>query len=180
MKRILLTLVLSLAACSAVSAQAFPGLTPQTKKQLATAKRSVGFALPTWLPAGFKLSQVHAAVGRRVKLDDRQLVFVYSRELANGKLQRFAFEAGFDGLGDLMYEGGKTLRTPVGRVHLYYQPKGHEDKKMLDFAMTEWFDVRGTAFHYIGAYGTEEPGGDRLVLLSQADTEKILRSLRRY
>ncbi|MGB2914322.1 MAG: hypothetical protein WBB81_12280, partial [Pyrinomonadaceae bacterium] len=65
-------------------------------------------------------------------------------------------------------------------VHLYYQPKDEDGKKIMDFAMTEWFDIRGTAFHYIDRYGTEEEGGDRLTMISLADTEKILKSLKRY
>lgn len=181
MKRHLLTLIFLLSVTAAVSAQSsFPGLTPETRKQLATAKRSVAFALPTWLPAGFTLSQVHAVVGPKVKIEDKQLIIVYSRELKDGKLQRFAFEAGFDGIGDLMYDGPRTLTTPIGRVQLYYQPKDEDGKKIMDFAMTEWFDIRGTAFHYMDRYGTEEEGGDRLTMISLADTEKILKSLKRY
>ncbi len=181
MKHLISILVLTLASASLVTAQAtFPGINAETKKQLATTKRSVAFALPTWLPAGFTLTQVHSVVGPKVKIEDKQLVIVYSRELKDGKLQRFAFEAGFDGIGDLMYDGPQTLKTPIGKVHLYYQPKGEDGKKILDFAMTEWFDIRGTAFHYVGNYGTEEEGGDRLTMLSLADTKKILSSLRRY
>ena len=181
MNRNFLMIVLLLASAVATFAQGnFPGLTTQTKKDLAAVKRSVAFALPTWVPSGFELTRVHAAVGPKVKIEDKQLVLVYSRTLASGKLQRFAFEAGFDGIGDLMYEGPKTLSTPVGRVYLYYQPKDEDGKKLLDFAMTEWFDIRGTAFHYIGMYGTEEEGGDSLTMLSYGDTKKILLSLRRY
>ncbi|MBK8304122.1 MAG: hypothetical protein IPK98_12230 [Chloracidobacterium sp.] len=181
MKHILSILILTLASVSVMTAQTtFPGLNAETKKQLTATKRSVAFALPTWLPQGFTLTQVHSVVGPKVKLEDKQLVIVYSREVANGKLQRFAFEAGFDGIGDLMYEGPRTLTTPIGKVHLYYQPKDEDGKKIMDFAMTEWFDIRGTAFHYTDRYGTEEEGGDRLTMISLADTEKILKSLKRY
>ncbi len=169
-------------AASAAFAQTstFPGLTAASKKQLATAKKSTAFALPTWLPEGFAISQVHSVLGPKVKLEDKQLIIVYSRKLPNGGLQRFAIEAGFDGIGDLMYEGGKKLKTPIGSVHLYYQPKDDDGKKLDDFAMTEWFTVGSTAYHYIGTYGTEEEGSDSLVMISLADTEKILRSLKRY
>lgn len=182
MKKLSFALALTIVAASAAFAQVstFPGLNADSKKQLASAKKSTAFALPTWLPKGFAVSQVHSVLGRKVKLEDKQLVIVYSRKLADGGLQRFAFEAGFDGIGDLMYEGGKKLKTPIGSVHLYYQPKDEDGKKLADFAMTEWFDVGSTAFHYIGTYGTEEKGGDSLVMLSLADTEKILRSLKRY
>ena len=165
-----------------VTAQAakFPGLTVETKKQLATAKRSTPIALPTWLPAGFTANRVHMVLGPKVPIEDRQLVIVYSRTLSDGRRQRFSIEAGFDGLGDLMYDGGKKLQTSIGIVWLIYQPKDEDGKKLTDFAMTEWFDVGKTAFHYVGMYGTEEEGGDKLAMISLADTEKLLRSLRRY
>ena len=158
----------------------FPGLSPAIKGQLATAKRSTPIALPTWVPGGFTAKRVHSVLGPKVPIEDRQLIIVYSRTLANGRLQRFAIEAGFDGLGDLMYDSSKRLRTPIGNVYLVYQPKDEDGKKMLDFAMTEWFEVGRTAFHYVGMYGTEEEGGDKLAMISLGDTEKILRSLRRY
>ena len=158
----------------------FPGISPAVKRQLATAKRSTPIALPTWVPAGFKAERVHMVLGAKVPIEDRQLIIVYSRQVANGKLQRFAIEAGFDGLGDLMYESSKRLRTPIGTVYLVYQPKDEDGKKQMDFAMTEWFDVGRTAFHYVGVWGTEEEGGDKLTMISLADTERILRSLKRY
>jgi hypothetical protein len=158
----------------------FPGLSPAVKRQLAAAKRSTPIALPTWVPAGFSVKRVHTVLGPRVPIEDKQLIIVYSRTLADGRLQRFAFEAGFDGLGDLMYDGGKKLSSHIGAVWLYYQPKDEDGKRLNDFAMTEWFNVGRTAWHYIGAYGTEEEGGDKLSLISRADTEKMLRSLRRY
>ena len=172
--------VIAIAVAATIASAQFPGLSPAVKKQLATAKRSTPFALPTWVPAGFTAKRVHAVLGPKVKIEDKQLMIIYSRELPDGRLQRFAFEAGFDGLGDLMYDGGKRLRTPVGNIWLYYQPKDEDGKKIMDFAMTEWFNVGRTAFHYIGAYGTEEEGGEKLAMISLADTEKILRSLRRY
>jgi hypothetical protein len=164
---------------SIASAQ-FPGLSPSVKRQLLTAKRFTPLALPTWIPAGFEAKRVHMVLGPRVKIEDKQLIIVYSRTLPNGRLQRFAFEAGFDGLGDLMYDGGKKISTPIGNVWLYYQPKDEDGKNQTDFAMTEWFNVGRTAWHYIGAYGTEEEGGDKLSLISLAETERMLRSLRRY
>ena len=180
MKRPLLTLFIVLSTAAAISAQArFPGLSPEVKKQLATAKRSVPFALPTWVPAGFTLKEVQMNLGPRVKIEDRQLIIVYSRNLANGKTQRFAFEAGFDGLGDLMYDSARMLRTPVGKISLQYQPKDEDGKKLMDYSMTEWFNVGRTAFHYDGMYDAERSGAS-VVMISLADTEKILRSLNRY
>jgi hypothetical protein len=182
MKRNLLTLAFIFALAGALSAQAgaFPGINAQMRKELATVKRAVGFPLPTWLPAGFRMTHVHKNLGRRVKIEDRQLVIVYTRHLRNGRLQRFAIDAGFDGLGDLMYDGRRLVRTGVGPVSLLYQPKDDEGKRMPDFAMTEWFDVGNTAFRYDGMYGTEELGGSGLTMISLSDTERILKSLRRY
>jgi hypothetical protein len=179
LSRVSIFLFAVVAFASIASAQ-FPGLSPAVKRQLATAKRSTPIALPTWVPSGFTAKRVHMVLGPKVPIQDRQLIVVYSRNLPDGRLQRFAFEAGFDGLGDLMYDGGKKLSTPIGNVWLYYQPKDEDGKRLNDFAMTEWFNVGRTAFHYIGAYGTEEEGGDKLTMIPRADTEKILRSLRRY
>jgi hypothetical protein len=168
----------AVSALASIASAQFPGLTPAAKRQLATAKRFTPIALPTWIPSGFEAKRVHMVLGPRVKIEDRQLIVVYSRNLPNGRLQRFAFEAGFDGLGDLMYDGGKKLRTPIGNVWLYYQPKDEDGKKQTDFAMTEWFNVGRTAWHYIGAYGTVEEGGENLTLISLSYTEMVLRSLR--
>ena len=128
--------IFAMTVSASIAGAQFPGLSPAVKRQLATAKRSTSIALPTWVPAGFTVKRVHMVLGPKVPIQDRQLIIVYSRNLPNGRLQRFAFEAGFDGLGDLMYEGGKQLRTPVGNVWLYYQPKDEDGKKQMHFAMT--------------------------------------------
>lgn len=177
----LITILFSTAVVSSSqAAAAFPGLTPETKRELASAKRSVPFALPTWLPAGFSIERVHAKVGSRVKIEDKQLVIIYSRKLSDGRLQRFAIEAGFDGLGDLMYDGARRLKTSVGTVYLVYQPKDEDGTKLTDFAMTEWFNVGKTAFHYDGMYSAGGSGDTSLAMISLEDTERMLRSLRRY
>lgn len=177
---IVFVVCIALVSLSKAQATTFPGLNAAVKRDLAAVKRSMPFPLPTWVPSGFTLVQVHKVLGSKVKIEDKQLILVYSRKLADGRLQRFAFEAGFDGLGDLMYGGGKRIKTSVGTVTLLYRPKDEDGKKMMDFAMTEWFDVGKTAFHYVGVYGTGEEDGDKLTMISQADTERMLRSLRRY
>lgn len=98
-------------------------------------------------------------LGPRVKIEEKQLAVVYSRTLPNGRLQRFSIETGFDGPGDLLSDGGKRLRTPVGDACLYYQPKDEDSEKMTDFAMTKWFSVERTVPHRVGMYGTEKEGG---------------------
>lgn len=158
----------------------YPGIERSDMEQLIAAKQVMSVALPKWLPAGFKLESIKSRLGRGVAIEDREFVIIYSRKLASGKIQRFALEAGFDGLGDLMYDGAKTLVTPLGKIYLYYEPKDadQDGKKLKNYAMTEWFNVGKTAFHYIGWYGGEEDDPD-LAMISLADTEKILRSLTR-
>ena len=121
-------------------------------------------------------------LGPRVSLEHKQLVIVYSRKLANGKMQRFSLEAGFDGLGGLPYDLTKTLTTPVGQIDLMYEPPDLDDssKKTKNFAMTEWFKVGRTDFHYDGRHGDPEGDDQNLAMISLADTEKILKSLRRF
>ena len=158
----------------------FPGIERSDMEQLIAAKQVMSVALPKWLPTGFKLEKINSRLGRGVAIEDREFVIIYSRKLAGGKTQRFALEAGFDGLGDLMYDGAKILSTPVGKIHLLYEPKDADQngKKLKNYVMTEWFNVGKTAFHYIGWYGGEEHDPD-LAMISLADTEKILRSLQK-
>ncbi len=166
-----------LAAVAAAQRTTFPGLTPAAKKELDAAKRSLAFPLPTWLPAGFEIAAVESNLGRKVKIEDKVFSVTYRRTLKDDKEQSFSITAGFDGIGDLMYDGARTLRTGVGRVYLLYQPLDEDGKKMPNFAMTEWFSVGKTAFHYNGNVDSED---ESLVMISLADTEKILRSLKRY
>lgn len=179
MKKQLTALALLLFATAGISAQTkFPGMTPAAKAKLDSARKSLQFVLPTWVPAGFEVARVDAKVGRRVKIENREFTVTYERKLASGSIQRFAIAAGFDGIGDLMYENPQVVRTPIGRLSLFYQPKDDDGKKIEDFAMTEWFDIAGTAFHYDSAFSTS---ADEVVeMISLADTMKILRSLKRY
>jgi hypothetical protein len=104
---------------------------------------------------------------------------MYERELSIGATQRFALEAGFDGLGGLPYDATKSLKTQVGTIDLMYEPNDEDGNKIKNYAITEWFSVGKTAFHYMETYeGEPEQPGRKM--LSMADTEKILRSLRRF
>lgn len=186
MKKVISVTFLVLTLTCVVSAQSvtFPGLSAAQRKQLTTAKRTTPIALPTWVPSGFKVEKVEVELSRRVPIYDRYLNIIYSRKLANGKMQRFAFEAGFDGLGGLPYDLTKTLQTPIGPIDLMYQPRDLDDesKKLMNFSMTEWFLVGKTNYHYDGMYGAseDEDGNDpKLAMISLADTE-ILKSLRRF
>ena len=157
----------------------FPGVSPKQSQQLKTAKLSTPIVLPTWLPEGFKLSKIEMKLARNVPIYDRFLKIIYERELAGGTTQRFALEAGFDGLGGLPYDPTKSLKTQIGTIDLMYEPKDEEGNKIKNYAITEWFSVGKTAFHYMETYeGEAEAPGRKM--LSIADTERILRSLRRF
>jgi hypothetical protein len=176
------------AQVTAAKAQAaikkFPGVSQTQMEQMITAKQVMQIALPTWLPAGFKLEDIRSRLGRGVAIEDREFVIIYSRTLQNGRVQRFAFEAGFEGLGDLMYDGAKTLVTPLGKIYLLYEPRDPDNggKKIKNYVMTEWYQVGRTAFHYVGYYSSqadETESDPTMAMISLADTERILRSLRR-
>lgn len=181
MKKLPFIAVIIVAACAAFGQTTFPGVSASQAKQLRTIKRSLAFPLPTWVPAGFKLIEIESKLGRTIPVYDRVFNVWYARTLSNGSIQQFGIVAGFDGIGDLMYEPLKVLRTPLGRITMVYEPKDEDNggKKIKNFSMTEWFEVGETAFHYDG--GFEGAGGSKKRrMISIADTEKILRSLRRY
>jgi hypothetical protein len=163
----------------------FPGVDAAHMEQMIAAKRVMTIALPTWVPAGFKVEEIKARIGRAVALEDREFVIVYSRTLQNGKTQRFALEAGFDGLGGLPYDVTKTLRSPVGTIDLMYEPRDYDEDgkpadKIKNYVYTEWFKVGNrTDWHYIGMYGAPEEGDPGIAMISLADTERILRSMTR-
>lgn len=184
MKRVLIASVILVFTAIAATAQvrsggAFPGVTAAQLKTLKGHKRTVPVVLPTWLPIGFKLEKIHTKLGRNVKVYDREFVLIYSNQ-TGGKVQRFALEVGFDGLGDLMYDGAKTLKTSLGNIYLLYEPRDpdNDNQKMDNYVMTEWFPVGNIAYHYVGMYGYED-GDASHVMISLADTERILRSLKR-
>lgn len=159
----------------------FPGITQKQFQQLRTAKGSTPIVLPTWIPEGFKLAKIEMKLGRSVPIYDRFLKIIYQREKSKGVTQRFYLEAGFDGLGGLPYDATKSLKTQVGTIDLMYEPNEPDDegKKIKNYAITEWFNVGRTAFHYVETY-EDEPEQEGLEMLSLADTEKILHSLRRF
>ena len=187
-KLVTISLFLAIAAIASsaqtpsAAATRFPGLSPLHIEILNGAKQVMAVPVPTWLPVGFKAEKVEARLGTMVPIEEKTLVIIYSRKLSNGQTQRFSIEAGFDGLGGLPYDLTKTLQTPVGSIDLMYEPPDLDDsrKKTKNFAMTEWFKVGKTDFHYNGRHGDPEGDDPDLAMISLADTEKILKSLRRY
>ena len=187
MKTIFLSsFLISLFALSTVSAQtkstypSFPGVSDAQMTTLRDIVRAAPVALPTWLPAGFTLEEVHARLGSDLEIYERELILIYSRPMPNGKVQRFALEAGFDGIGDLPYDETKIIRSSIGDIYLVYEPFDPENQKekIRDFVMTQWFDVGNVAYHYDGMFGIEST--KNLEMISIADTEKILASLREF
>ena len=157
----------------------FPTVPEPYMEAMVAAKRVMSIALPTWLPAGFKFEKLQSRIGRAVALEDREFVVIYSRT-QGGKTQRFALEAGFDGLGGLPYDDPKIIQSAVGPIDLYYEPKDldYEVKTLKNYVYTEWFKVRKrTDWHYIGMYGAPEEGDPGIAMISLADTERILKSL---
>lgn len=155
----------------------FPGVTEFQMGLLREAKKITAIPLPTWVPEGFKVADVKVRLGSEVEIQDRVLTIIYSKKLASGKVQRFALEAGFDGLGGLPYDATKVISSGVGQIYLMYEPN-NEDGKIRNYVMTEWFKVGETEFHYNGMYG-DKAEDESLTMISLADTEKILKSLQR-
>lgn len=194
MKKFFVLGMLVMSLCIAASAQSntaavnaamkkFPGVPKANMEELIAAKRVMQIALPTWIPAGFKIEDIKSRIGRGVAIEDREFVIIYSRTLQNGKIQRFAFEAGFDGLGGLPYDVTKVIPSAVGKIDLMYEPKDLDDagKTLKFYVYTEWYAVGRTNFHYIGYYGSASEEGEdpTMAMISLADTEKILKSLQR-
>lgn len=157
----------------------YPGVSGDQLKELQRIKRTIPVPLPTWLPDGFRLEKIDSKIGRGVKIEDREFTLVFSRKLPNGKIQRFALQAGFEGLGDLLYEETKVISSRLGKIYLIYEPIDPEDNKKLEnYVMTQWFRVGSLDYSYIGMYGYQE-GDTDMEMISLPDTERILRSLRR-
>ena len=181
------TLAYCFVICAALSVVAsaqdvrFPGVSSVQMQQLRTAKRWTALPLPTWIPEGFKIEKITMNLGAKVAIQYRLLEIVYSRRLPNGKTQRFAIEAGFEGIGDLPYESTSSVRSGVGQIDIAYEPPDLDGggTKTRDYVVTHWFDVGKIPFHYDGMYGNESEK-KRLAMISLADTRKILSSLQRF
>lgn len=185
MRKLICSLLLCVGLSVIVSAQSdarFPGISsPMHLQILGNAKMVTAIPLPTWLPNGFKLEKVDVHLGSKVPIEKKRLTIIYSRRLSDGKTQRFALDAGFEGLGDLPYDTTKSVRSAIGQIDIAYEPPDLDGNgtKTENFVMTQWFTVGKTAFHYDGMYGAK-PNEKRLTMISLADTVKILASLKRF
>lgn len=168
-------------AVSAQTESRFPGVSGINLTLLQETKKVMPFPLPTWIPPGFRLEKIDVNLGSEVPIEKKVLVMIYSRKLSDGRTQSFAVEAGFEGLGDLPYEATSSVRAPIGKIDIAYEPADPdvEGKKLKNFAMTHWFDVGETAFRYDGMYKSRT-GTANLAMISLDDTRKIVRSLEKF
>jgi hypothetical protein len=177
-KQICLLLLLGIATL-AFSQTIFPGLSEVQKKKLLSTRIAV--PLPTWIPTGFSVTNIVTKTGNPVKIEDKVLTITYGKKLANGHVLKFKIDAGFDGLGDLPYEGGESVKSKIGDIWLYYEPIEEIDDgrkiKYIGFIQTEWFDVKDLAFHVVFIQSENESLNKKLPKISKADAKKILQSI---
>jgi hypothetical protein len=161
-----------------VSAQTFPGLTTKQAAQLKNAKRYAQFALPTWLPEGFSVEKIDMKLGPRVGKFDKELAIVYARTLKTGKKQQFAIHCGFEELGDLPYEANHVVRSPVGTLYLFHG-RADEELPPVEVSATHWHHIGPKPFAYEAKWRVDD-SDTSYVMISLAETKKILASLRRF
>lgn len=179
MRKQICMLLVFIISTTAFSQTQFPGVSEAQKQKLLSTKIAV--PLPTWLPAGFSVTNIVAKTGKSVKIEDKVLTITYGKKLTNGRLLKFKIDAGFDGLGDIPYEGGESVKSKVGNIWLYYEPIGEVDdgrKVQYDgFIQTEWFEIKGLAFHVSFTQSNDDDLNKRLSKISKADAKKILQSM---
>ncbi len=186
MKRI--TLLLVFIVCTVLlHAQVFPGINAANKKKLLATGYSI--PLPTYIPAGFKLDTIILANLRSGNNEEKTLLVRYEKKINDSTYQSFHIDAGFDGLGSLWYKG-ETVNSAVGKIYMYYQPleeaeAGQKPEPVMDLVGTEWFTVKGTAFHVFCILSEDYPPqeGDeveyyRYLPVSKAEFKKVLASLK--
>lgn len=157
----------------------FPGVTELQKQKLLGTK--IAMPLPTWIPDGFSVMNMVTKTGRSVKIENKILTITYGKKLASGHVLKFKIDAGFDGLGDLPYEGGESVKSKVGEIWLYYEPiEEVEDGrkiKYVGFIQTEWFEIKDLNFHVVFIQSENDDLNKRLPKISKADAKRILQSM---
>ena len=158
----------------------FPGLTEVQKEQLLNTK--IAIPLPTWIPDGFAVTKIVTKIGKSIKLEDKIYSVTYGKKLPNGNSLKFSIDAGFEGLGDLPYDGSETIKSKVGNIYLYYEPYEEDMNgkkvKAVGFIMTEWFRINKLAFH--ASFNSQNPNDkpdNTKPKISKADVKKILQSM---
>ncbi len=157
----------------------FPGLTDAQRKKLLSTK--IQMPLPTWLPEGFFVTNIVTKTGKSFKPENKVLTITYKKELHNGSLQ-FKIDAGFEGLGDLSYEDGETVKSKVGNIYLFYEPfeedMNGKKVKAVGYIITEWFRINHLAFHV--TFLSQDPDrkfDNSKPKITKADVKKILQSM---
>lgn len=158
----------------------FPGLTETQKQQLLNTR--IAIPLPIWIPEGFAVTKIVTKTGKAIKLEDKIYTVTYAKKLSNSNSLKFSVDAGFEGLGDLPYEGAETIKSKVGNIYLYYEPYEEDmngkKEKAFGFIMTEWFNINKLAFHM--SFNSQSPNDkpdNTKPKISKADVKKILQSL---
>lgn len=157
-----------------------PGLSEPQKQQLLNTK--IALPLPTWVPEGYTVTHIVTKTGRQVKIENKVLTITYGKKLLNGKKEEFKIDAGFEGLGDLPYEGSTMVKSKVATIYLYYEPyeEDGDNKKIKQYGliMTEWFYVKNLAFHVVfNPEGDNHKFNKTKSKISKADAIKILQSM---
>lgn len=157
----------------------FPGLSEAQKQKLLSTKTSI--PLPTWIPEGFSVINIVNKTGKSVKIENKVLTITYGKKLPNGHVLKFKIDTGFDGLGDLPYEGGESIKSKAGDIWLYYEPYDEDMDgkkiKQTGFIQTEWFEVKDLNFHVVFIQSENESLNRKLPKISKADVKKILQSM---
>ena len=180
MKRQIFLLLAFLAAFTAMAQVTFPGLSDSQKQQLLNTR--IAMPVSTWIPEGYTVTKIVAKTGRQIKVENKVLAITYSKKPAYGQAMEFKIEAGFDGLGDLPYEGSVTVKSKAGTIYLYYEPYDEEGDgkkiKQNGLIMTEWFDVKNLAFDVVFSSQSENEKLNRTKpKISKADAIKVLQSM---
>ncbi len=163
-----------------IALKRFPGFDTAQMRLLLIAHKHYCIPLPTWLPEGFSVEKVVTRIGKTVKQENKELYITYSKQLSNGKKQSFTIEAGIDGIGDLLYQTTHTIKSQPDLIGLCYEPRDETGTKTLKrYVRSQWFDCNGTAYAYGSCLGASGRSG-YFVMISLADTKKILASLQKF
>lgn len=155
----------------------FPGFTTSQMVQLIKAGKQYSIPLPTWIPTGFKAEKVVTKIDAKVPLEDQELYVIYTKALPGGKKQGFIFEAGIEGIGDLLYEHTHIIQSKLGEIELCYEPKDEEGKKKLKhYVRTQWFQCDSTSWAFGSGKGMSSKKNN-IEMVSLEDAKKILASL---
>ena len=180
MRKQIFVLLLLLTCATGFTQTIFPGLSETQKQKLLSTK--IPMPLPTWIPEEYSVTNIITKTGKSVKIENKILTITYGKKLPNGRMLEFKIDAGFDGIGDLMYEGGERVKSKVGDIWLFYEPYDEDmdgkKTKVFGLIMTEWIDIKNLAFHVVFSADRENQKLNRTKpKISKADAKKVLQSM---